>query len=162
MNIEQVLDYYRPEVGFLLRKYRVIGDVNMDTIKKAHGQYGERFMMDLLEIITPDDASFTNLFTLENPFVQNLIATQQQQVTKQDVASAQSGKFWSFWDNLLNGINKTGETIKDFKSDINQPPESQAYQTAAVPVVNADRNKTILIIAGVLVVSIVAILIFKK
>ena len=55
MNIEQVLDYYSPEIRFLLRKYRVIGPVHMETIQKAAytGKIGDGkiFIMPIEEVI---------------------------------------------------------------------------------------------------------------
>ena len=158
MNIEQVLDYYSPEIRFLLRKYRVIGAVNMETIQRAHSQYGERFMMELLEIITPEDSEFTSLFTQENPFVAQSL--QYQQNAPKDVQTAQSGKFWGFWENLLTKVDSTGETINQIKQNVSGS-NNPGVQAQYVPV-NPDRSKTILVIAGVLILLIVSILLFKK
>ena len=157
MNADQILHNNRFEVEQLFRRHRVLGPVNMETVRQAHNRHGENFMMKLLEIVTPrNQAAFTSLANPhENPFVAdafNYSAEQEKQ---------QSGKFWQFWDNLLNKVDATGETIGEFKRDVSGVPTENdylMYQAAA----QRQRSNALFMAAGVVVLILVLILIFKK
>lgn len=156
MNANQILQSNRFEVEQLLRRYRVLGPANMETIRRAHNQYGENFMMKLLEIVTPrNEAAFTSLMTPENPFVADALEYSREQQPQK------TGKFWQFWNNLLNTVDRTGETIGEFKRDVSGiPPETEflAYQAQA----QRARSNSIFMAAGAVVLILVLILIFKK
>jgi hypothetical protein len=151
-NIDTVLAQNRTEVKHLLRRYRVVGEPNISTIQKAHNKHGENFMIKLLEIIAPTSnfSAGIGLMTPENPFVQDAITYAQTQQTQQP------GKFWSFWDNLLGKVANTGATINQFKQDVNAPVEQPLQQES-----NA-RSTLVFAAAGVLVLVVVLILIFRK
>lgn len=147
MNINQIINQNEFEVRSLLRRYRVLGDPSIETINRAHQQHGPEFMTKLLGIVTPQTSNFTGIgaTVLPGSFI-NTYATQQQKP-----------KFWSFWDNLLNRVDATGQTIGQFKTNAaGQPVQNVQY------VQQQQQQKTVLIIAAVLIVAIVAILIFKK
>ena len=163
MSIEKTLENHDFEVRSLLRRYHILGAPNMDTIKVAHDQHGENFMMKLLEVLVPDTDSFTELITPITPFV-----TTSKELDTKTLATAiepttveEKGKVWSFWENLLNGISQTGATLGQFKESLNASPKTPVYteQEAAAA---STRSKTIYIVAGSLVAFIILILILRK
>lgn len=157
---QQVLDNNYAEVKRLLRRRNVIGEVNPATIEKAFKKHGEKFMLELLEIITPEDSNFTGLFQPLSTDAINYAQTGYQ-IPELELENAvkTGGKFWSFWDNLLNRVDNTGKTIGQFKADTNQKylyNNQQAQFQAA-------QNNTRLIYAGAgFLVVVILLLIFKK
>lgn len=155
MNIESVIQQHSQAIEWLLYRRRVIGPVNMATIQKAHDRYGESFMMDLLKIITPtgNTSNFTNFADMLKPggFVDTAVKSQQQ------AAPGNKGKFWGFIDKLLTSVEKTGQTIGQFKTDTNGQPIPGTYQQPQ-PI----NPKVIYIVAAVLIVLIVTVLLLKK
>ena len=149
MNINILLQQNAPAVGLLLRRYRVQGNpASIETINAAHRQHGAAFLTELMAILTPT-ASFTGIGGVIAP---GGIASQVAPVT------AGKNKFWNFWDNLLNRVDSTGKAIGQFKLDASG--NMVLIDEAAA---SQQRTQTmVLIIAGVIVLAIVAVLIFKK
>jgi hypothetical protein len=159
-NIEQVLQQNSVRVGILLRKHRITGPPTMDTIKKAFEQKGERFMLELMEIIVPDQSNFEALITPRS----GAIATQPidtKKLAPMNTTTAQPpGGFWSFWDKLLNTVDNTGEAIQKFKTDLqtDAPPQYDAAAAAQA----ASQTKTLYLVAAGFVALIVIILLVRK
>jgi hypothetical protein len=164
MGIEQVLQNNRAAVGMLLRNYRVVGPVNMDTIRRAHNRHGENFMLKLLEILVPDTDSFSTIITPEtSAVISQAINTNPSTAAQLEQIQAEAqtkGKFWSFWDNLLNRIGNTGETIGKFKEDTQSTVNRQEY--LGYEIAQRNRSQVIFALAGVLVFVILLILLFRK
>jgi hypothetical protein len=166
MEINQVLDQHNFEVKNLLRRYRVMGEPTIDTIKKAHDQHGETFMMRLLNIITPT-SNLTPLLTPISPFVttEQTLDTKTLSGSASTISASQPGKVWTFWEKLLNGISSTGETIGGFKDSLTGSASASAVSNSAAPgelVEPKTRSMLIYGAAGLLVVVVVLILIFRK
>lgn len=159
---EQVLNDNYAEVKRLLRRRNVIGDVSPATIEKAFQKHGEKFMMELLEIITPNDSNFSGLFLpLSSEAINYAQGNSVVPELELEKAVKEGGKFWSFWDNLLNRVDNTGQTIGNFKinsSGFNQQPYNQAAQYPA----QTFNPRLIYAAAGFLVVVVVLLLIFKN
>ena len=154
---QQVLNDNYSGVKRLLRRRNVIGEVCPGTIEKAFHRHGEKFMLELLEIITPDDSNFTGLFAPLSPEAINYAGGNTIPELELENAVKAGGKFWSFWDNFLNRVDTTGKTIGQFKFDssgLNQP-----YQQYPLP---QDNTRLIYAGAGLLIVVVVLLLIFKK
>lgn len=161
----QVLQAHAPQVKHLLRRYHVAGPVDMNTIEKGYNKHGETFMMKLLEVIVPDTNSFTGLI---QPLEANLtpVLDTKTLATSPEMAAAmveaqQPGKVWSFWDNLLNGITKTGETIADFKTSLATNPQSTpgTYKAEQSGIAT---GKTLYLVAGAIILFIVLTLLFFR
>ena len=152
MDINKILQQNAEAVKMLLRRYRVLGDPNIETINAAHRTHGAAFMAELMTILTPS-SSFTGLGGIIQPggLVDSALQSQQQQ-------NQQKGKFWIFWDNLLNRVDSTGKAIGQFKYD---SAGNAIYQDASY-IQQQQTQKMVLVIAGLIVVAIVAILIFKN
>lgn len=152
--MEELLKKHEKQISVLFRRRRINGPVNIETINQAYNRHGQSFMMELLQIITPNQTSnFTNLgqIVLPGGFVDTAVKSQAP-------AQPAKNKFWSFWDNLLNRVDSTGKVIGQFKYDaagntIYQDNEYLRQQQT---------QKTVVIIAAVIVVALVALLIFKK
>lgn len=163
-NIDQVLQENSSAVKRLLRRSHVVGEPNMESIKKGFEKHGENFMLKLLEIITPDESSFTGLIEPRGAILVNPTLDTKTLATPVKTAStttADSGKFWGFWDKLLNGIDSTGKAIGGFKTDIAgsaaEPvytPEQQAQQSS--------NSRMLYMVAGGFVFLILLILILRK
>ncbi len=146
----------------LLRRYGILGEPTMDSIQKGFARHGDNFMMKVLQIITPQQSSYTNLLTPRS----GLINSSQLDTTilQPMGATADTGsKTWNFWDKLLNGINATGEAIGKLKTNVagnNEAPviTPQATQQAAQ---DASQTKTLYMVAAAFVAIIILILIFK-
>jgi hypothetical protein len=164
MNFQQVLNDNYAEVKRLLRRRKVIGDVNPATIEKGFNRHGERFMLELLEIITPDDSSFTGLISpqMASDAAGFMSYASQNPVSGYELEKEieQKGKFWGFWDNLLNRVDSTGKAIGQLKYDAagyNAQVQPPAYMQ------QAQSQKNLLMIGGGLLAFILVLLIiFKK
>ena len=162
MNINNTLSQHDFKVRQLLRRYRVLGDPTIDTIKTAHDQHGETFMMKLLEIIVPNTSNFTALIKPVTPFVTTgeSLDTKTLATYREPETPEEKGKVWTFWEKLLGTVAKTGDTIEGFKDNL------AATQTPVVvnqqPAVVSNRSKLIYAAAGALVLIIVLTLIIRK
>jgi hypothetical protein len=156
MDIQTILENKEFEVRGLLRRHNIAGDLNIDTIKKAHDAKGDYFMMDLLQILTPT-SNYTALLEPRMASIPTpLMGTQS--VNAPTAIDTESGKGWKFWDNLLNYANKTGETIGNIKQEVSGTqaiPQNGNYQ-------QQPDNKMLYYIAAGFVALIIIILIFKK
>jgi hypothetical protein len=158
-NIEQVLQQNSVRVGILLRKNRIIGPPTMDTIKKAFDQKGERFMLELIEIIVPDQSHFEALIQPKSGIIAQSIDTKKLAPMNSTTTQPQGG-FWSFWDKLLNTVDTTGEAIQKFKSDLNSDPIQAVDPVEEAKA--ASQTKTLYLVAAGFVALIVIILLVRK
>ena len=158
-NIEQVLQHNSARVGQLLRKHRIIGAPNMDTIKKAFEQKGERFMLELMEILVPNQSNFEDMIQPRSGTIAQTIDTKTLAPMNATTSKPQGG-FWSFWDKLLNTVDNTGEAIQKFKTDM-QTDAPQDYDPNAAAKADS-QTKTLYLVAAGFVALIVIILIFRK
>jgi hypothetical protein len=163
-TINEVLQSNRFAVSQLLRRYRVIGEPNMQTIERAFNRHGEAFMLKLLDIITPDHASFTALIEPKQAIVTSsgtldtkTLATSQASTG----TTASTGKFWKFWDDLLTGISKTGETLGEFKANLETSPTDYEL-TDEEKAAQQNRTRMLFWVVGAIIVLMLLILIFKK
>lgn len=152
MDINTLLQQNSGDVNRLLRRYRVFGPTTIDTINTAHRQHGAPFMAQLMAILTPT-SSFGHYGNAAGS-----VGVIDTATTSQQAATPQKGKFWSFWDKLLSRVDATGKTIGQFK-----------YDSAGNAILTGDENyrqqqnqNRVLIIAGLIVLALVAVLIFKK
>lgn len=169
MDANQLLQTKSQKVKNLMRHYRVAGGADMATVEKGYKKHGERFMMKLLEILVPDENSFSYL-TATIPSIQpTAIATSLDTKTlatsanlDKAIADTDSkGGFWGFWDKLLNTVAKTGQTVEDLKTNLAADPSiniSTEEQAAA----SKSRTTLYLVGAVILVAVIVALFIFRK
>jgi len=161
-NINAVLESRSFEVKQLLRRNRIIGPPNIDSIKRGFDKAGVPFMMKLLAIITPTESSFTDLIQPRQAILTAApINTQKLTISSVPEPVEGKAKIWTFWDNLLNGINKTGETVNKFKTDISGTATDQA-PTPEAAAAAAAKSKTLYLVAAGIVILIILILIFKK
>ena len=163
-NIDQVLQENSSAVKRLFRRNHVIGGLNMDTIKKGFEKHGEKFMMDLLEIITPTEASFSGLIEPKSAILVNTpIDTKTLAVSKVNATAepAETGKFWSFWDKLLNGVSSTGTAINEFKQNLAASPSEPAI-TPQQQAQQANNSRMLYMVAAGFVLLIILILIIRK
>jgi hypothetical protein len=158
-NIEQVLKQNSVRVGILLRKNRIVGPPTMDTIKKAFDQKGERFMLELMEIIVPDQSHFEALIQPKAGNIAQIIDTKTLAPMKSTTTQPQGG-FWSFWDKLLNTVDNTGEAIQKFKTDINSDTAQPIDPAAAAQA--ASQTKTLYLVAAGFVALILIILLVRE
>ena len=158
---QNILNQHYADVKRLLRRYKIIGDVSPATIEKAFNRKGEKFMMELLEIITPDDSSYTNLLT-NTAVLNGQIANQMISEQQLEKAVNEGGKFWSFWNNLLSGIANTGQAIGQFKTNVSGANTITAQDELYYRASQANNNRLIFAGAGFLVVVIILLLIFRK
>lgn len=160
-DITQVLQQNSFQVRQLLRRSRIIGEPNMDSIQRGFEKHGESFILKLLQIITPTESSFSSLIEPKSALLSSGVSTTtlMPMKTTAPAATAETGKVWTFWEKLLSGINATGETIGKLKTDINaptpEPVEGQAAQTA-------NNAKMLYYIAGAFAALIILILILRK
>ena len=168
-TINEILNENSSDVGRLLRRFHVVGKPSSETIEKAYNAHGDRFMMKLLEIVVPSTNSFTGLIqpleaTVTAPLDTKPLATSPEIAAAMEEAAAanqEPGKAWKFWENLLNGITKTGETIAGFKENLAATPEP-TYTPQQISQ-NENRSRTLYMIAGGIVIFLVLILlIFRK
>lgn len=162
-DISTVLQQNDFEVRQLLRKSHIIGEPNIETIRRGYETQGDMFMMKLLTIITPKKSNFSNLTPMTSisgviptipdtpKLVTSILPTVQTDNSKTSA--------WSFWDKLLNAIGKTGETINQFKTDTSQ--KTIDYQVQADPQKAVQRNY-LYWIAGGFVLLLIVILIMRK
>lgn len=165
-DITQVLQQNSFQVRQLLRRSRIIGEPNMDSIRRGFEKHGESFMLKLLQIITPTEASFTNLIAPKSAILTTGVSTTQLMPMKTTAPAAPvpeqvEGKVWTFWEKLLSGINATGETIGKFKADATSavPDATITPEQAAKTANNA---KMLYYIAGGFAALIILILILRK
>jgi hypothetical protein len=148
----------------LLRRSHVVGQPNMESIQKGFDKHGEPFMLKLLNIITPTEAAFTELIQPKSAILSGAAIDTKtlSGVRTQDLAASnETGKFWSFWDKLLNGIGSTGEALGKFKNDIaadTANPEYTQQQAATI----ASNTKILYMVAAGFVALIILILILRK
>lgn len=163
-DINQVLQENSSAVKRLFRRNHIYGEPNMETVRQGFEKHGENFMLKLLEIITPTEASFSDLIQPRSailtttPIDTKTLATSKVNTTAEPV---ETGKFWSFWDKLLNGIDSTGKAIGGLKTNISgsvaetpATPEQQAQQAA--------NSRVLYMVAGGFVLLIILILILRK
>lgn len=166
MDIQMLLNQNKTAVSHLLQRYKIAGGVNMESIKKGHDKYGENFMMRLLEIIVPDTNNFSTLITpatgafLQTGIQKTLSASQTAQLEEIQSQAATKGKFWIFWDNLLGRIGQTGATIGQFREDAAGTVNSEEYLSYQAQ--QRNQSRVIFAVAGVFVVLVVLLLIFRK
>lgn len=163
-DINQVLQENSSAVKRLFRRNHIYGEPNIETVKQGFEKHGENFMLKLLEIITPTEASFSDLIQPRSAILTTTpIDTKTLAVSKVNATAepAETGKFWSFWDKLLNGIDSTGKALGGFKTDIagsaaepTYTPEQQAQQAA--------NTKLLYYVAAGFVFLILIILILRK
>lgn len=159
-NIQEVLNKNRFAVSELLRRYNVPGKVDMKTIERAYNSHGEPFMLKLLNIITPDESSFSELIQPRTGLISSS-TTQTALMPMKPAATASEGKAWTFWDKLLNAVGNTGKTIGQFKTDIAKTAGEPDYTPEQI-VTQENNKKTLYLVAGGLVAVILLILILKK
>lgn len=160
-DITQVLENNSFEVKQLLRRARIVGEPNMESIQRGFNKHGEPFMMKLLQIITPTEASFTALIQPKSAVLNSGLSQTQLMPMQTATPTESTGKVWTFWEKLLNGIGATGETLGKFKSDVagtQQQPEVTAQQA----VITAQNSKMLYLVAGGFVALILLILIIRK
>lgn len=160
-TIQPILDNHSIEVSGLLRKYKIPGDLSIDTIKKGYDRVGEEFMMELLQIITPNSkiSNFTTLSDYENlgaSFDSTLAPISENKPT-----TAETGG-WGFWDNLLNYATKTGTTIGTVKNDITGKTAADTVNLALANQAAATNNNILYFVAAGFILLIVIILIMRK
>ena len=182
-QLQPILEQYPFQVKGLLRKYKIAGELNEETIKKGYDLKGEAFMMELLQIITPakQESGFWGLFegkskqtaaasTPEddaNATLDSMISANESSSSSSSSSSGSTGGFWKFFDNVLTTVDKTGKTIGDFKanttSTLTTDQQMAQAQTAAMAEQQAStNNKIIYWIGGILIVIIIIILILRK
>ena len=148
-DIQTILDNHSIEVQGLLRKHKISGPLEIDTIKKGYDQKGDTFMMELLQIITPT-SNFTSLQDYEASVATPVTAT---------ATTATTGKGWAFFDNLLNLATKTGATIGSVQNDVSGQATANATYLASQ---NASNSNMLYIVAAGFIALIIIILILKK
>ena len=162
-DINQVLQQNSFQVKQLLRRSRIVGEPNIESIQRGFEKGGEPFMMKLLQIITPTEASFTALIQPKSAVLSTGLDTKTLMPMKTTVATgtAATGKVWTFWENLLSGISATGETIGKFKADATAavPDATITPEQAAT---TANNTKMLYYAAGAFGVLIILILILRK
>ncbi len=159
-TVDELLQNNSARVGILLRKHRVPGPVNMETIKKAFDRKGEGFMMELMEILVPDQSNFETLIQPKSAVLTTQTDTKKLMPMNTPTTQPKGG-FWNFWDKLLNTVASTGDTIQEFKSDVATEP-AQVYETAADEAKAASRSKTLYLVAAGIGFFILIILLFRK
>ncbi len=170
-DLQPILDKNSFEVAGLLRRHKIAGPVTVETIKTAYDRKGEQFMMELLNIITPEKTSpFLGLFEGKAKAKKAAEAAAAQEddswqpessdTSMTDPGAKSTGKFWSFFDKVFTTTEKAGQVIGQFKTDSagNQLP------TAGQPgyVDPAANNKILYWVAGGFIALIIIILIVKK
>lgn len=162
-DITQVLQQNSFQVRQLLRRSRIIGEPNMDSIQRGFEKHGESFMLKLLQIITPTESSFSSLIEPKTAILSSGVSTTtlMPMKTTAPAATVETGKVWTFWEKLLSGINATGETIGKFKADATAavPDATITPEQAAQTANNA---KMLYYIAGGFAALIILILILRK
>lgn len=160
-DIAQVLQANSFQVKQLLRRARIVGEPNMDSIQRGFNKHGETFMLKLLDIITPTEAGFTALIQPKSALLQSGINTTKlmpMAVQTDGRPSPEGRTIWTFWEKLLGGIGATGEAIGKFKTDIAAP-----VQTAGGPSPDTAKNTKLLYMAASgFVAMIILILILRK
>ena len=160
-DINQVLQENSFKVKQLLRRYRIIGEPNMESIQRGFDKYGEPFMLKLLEIITPTESSFTELITPKSAILQTAPVDTKTLMTSKATNTETTEKGWSFWDKLLGTVGNTGEALAKFKNDLAAEPattETTPEEIAAA----ANNSKILYLVAAGFVALIIIILILKK
>lgn len=144
----------------LFRRYNVMGNPSPATIQAAYNKHGDRFMMKLLSIITPNEtSSYTDTLTPIKPLsgvIQSTIDTKTLAIpTGATTESKSSG--WTFWEKLLTAVSDTGKTIGQFKTDAagNQIP-------VEVGSTSNNNSKLLYIGAAAFALLIIMILIFRR
>ena len=160
-NVDELLQKNSVRVGILLRKHRITGAVDMDTIKKAFERKGENFMIELMQILVPDQSNFETLIQPKSAILAAPKLETKNLMPMNSTTTQPQGGFWSFWDKLLNTVATTGEAIQQFKTDVQTAPAS-AYETAAQEKQAASHTKTLYLVAAGIVALIVIILIIRK
>jgi hypothetical protein len=171
-DLQPILDKNSFQVAGLLRRHKIAGPVTVATIQTAYDRKGEQFMMELLNIITPEKTSpFLGLFegkakakkAAEAAAYDPLADPLSEETYNAALAESQpkqTGKFWSFFDKMFSTTEKAGQVIGQFKTDSagNQLP------TAGQPgyVDPQASNKMIYWVAGGFIALIIIILIVKK
>jgi len=160
-DINTVLEQNSFAIKSLLRRSRILGDPNMESIQKGFEKHGEQFMMKVLQIITPTQSSFTELITPKSAVLTSSPANNTlMPINTTTPAAATTGKGWLFWNSLLAGINSTGEALGKFKTDLTGSTTVPVSATQAAK--DASNTKTLYMVAAAIVALIVIILIVKK
>lgn len=158
MDIQSILQNHSFEVQGLLRKHKIAGDLSISTINKAYSQKGERFMMELLQIITP--TSNFNYDPLADPLSDETLAAEAAEYDASHATNQTTGKFWTFWEKLLGTAVDTSKAIGQSKTNLSTPIGADGLP---IPLYQETTNTNLLwLVAGGFVVLIVIILIFKK
>jgi len=160
-DIEQVLQENEFQVKQLLRRSRVVGEVDMNSIQRGFEKHGEPFMLKLLEIITPTEASFTDLIAPKQAVLTTTPIDTKTLMTSTTSNTATTGKVWTFWEKLLGAVGSTGQALGQFKNDLAAAP-SQTETSPEQIATAASNSKLLYMVAAGFVVLIIIILILRK
>jgi hypothetical protein len=160
-NIDQVLQQNSFQVKQLLRRARIIGEPNMDSIQRGFEKQGDTFMLKLLDIITPTEAGFGELIQPQSAILPTVSTTTLAPMKTTATTTESTGKVWTFWEKLLGGIGATGEALGKFKTDLAAQP-SQTETTPEQKVAASSNSKILYMVAAGFAVLIILILILRK
>jgi hypothetical protein len=158
-DIQKLLDEHRSLVAGLLRKHKISGEVNAETIKRAYDAKGEHFMMDLLAIITPNGS--TSNYTPDLTSLMPMKSGQPVSTLQPGILTPApaKGKAWTFLDNLFNTATKAGEAIGSVQKNTADPNTAQML---IIQQAETDKTNMLYLIAAGFIALILIILIFKK
>ena len=142
-----------PEAQNIFRRYKISGS-GMTAVRAGYDKSGSQFMVDLVKAISAKSniSGFTG--EVEGP------PTMEEYLVASQFTSEGNG--WSWWDNFLTYMGKTGSVVTAFKNIFTgSSPEDEAAEKEEQKK-EQKRSNIIWIVAVVVVLGIVALLVFKK
>jgi hypothetical protein len=146
MIITDAIEKNSNRIACLLRRYKVPGEVSEQTIEEAYNRHGTPFMTRFLEAIRDPE-------TPEN----NFLGPPTMEATIAAAPPPQTGKFWSFLNNLTGAATQVSGSFAQVREDLTgQPAMANQYYMAQ------QRQNNLIYIAAFAAIIIVLIIIFKK
>lgn len=166
-DFNQLIATHQPQVKELLRQYGVIGQPNENTIAQAYNQHGAAFITKLIDILNNPEQMNKTPFKI--PRWDNYQDENGNEVPGPELppgwtppTTNPTGRGWTFFENFLKGAGMLGDTYAGIRANLTgQLPADQLELLAQQEQAKAQQSKSIMYIAGGVLVVILIVLVLK-
>lgn len=155
MDINALLLQNSFAVNELLRQHNIIASDIQTGVKKAYDQYGETFLIKLINRVTKQTTSNNSGDTEEMGPPAPEGSTVVDGVTVVP-SNGSGGNFWNIWGQLLTYVGASANLYGQVKNTIAGTTETTPYKY------EGSNLNWLYIVAGLLVVVVIVVLILKK